>query len=87
MPIDKELLEILCCPETYKELKMLPAEKIAQLNAQIAASKVKYADGALVEEPLQEGLITIDDTIIYRIDDDIPVMLVEKAIPTEQLAF
>ncbi len=85
MPIDKELLEILCCPETRKDLKVLAQERIDKINEKIAAGKVKFKDGNKVEEPLQEALITDDESLIYRVDDEIPVMLVEMAIPTEQL--
>ena len=47
---------------------------------------MKYYDGSAVEEPLQEGLITEDDETVYRIEDGIPVMLVEQGIQMEQLA-
>jgi len=56
------------------------------LNERIAQGGVKYYDGSAVEEPLQEGLITEDDETVYRIQDGIPVMLVEQGIQMEQLA-
>ena len=46
---------------------------------------MKYYDGSDVDKPLQEGLVTEDGAVIYRIDDSIPVMLVEQGIPTDQL--
>jgi uncharacterized protein YbaR (Trm112 family) len=35
---------------------------------------------------LAAGLITSDGKLIYRIEDDIPVMLADEAIGTTQLA-
>lgn len=86
MPISKDLLEILCCPKTKVPVEMLDAERLAKLNRQVEAGGVKYADDSVVEKPLQEALITEDGQTIYRIDDDIPVMLVEQAVPTRQLS-
>jgi uncharacterized protein YbaR (Trm112 family) len=85
MPIDKELLEILCCPRTKVPVRMVSADQLAKLNERIAAGVVKYYDNNPVEKPLQEGLITEDGETIYRIDDGIPVMLVEQGIPARQI--
>ncbi|HUG82193.1 MAG TPA: hypothetical protein VML01_11050 [Bryobacterales bacterium] len=81
MPISEDLLEILCCPRTKVPVRMLPAEQLASLNARIAQGGVTHQDGSPVETPLQEGLITEDGETVYRIDDDIPVMLVDQGIP------
>ena len=64
---------------------MLSEELLTQLNEKIGQGAVKYYDGNAVDKPLQEGLVTEDGAVIYRIDDSIPVMLVEQGIPTEQL--
>ena len=85
MPISPDLLEILCCPETKVPVEMIDAERLAKLNSRIEAGAVKYVDASKVETPLQEGLITEDEQVIYRIDYDIPVMLVDQGILTEQL--
>ncbi len=85
MAIDKELLDILCCPETKVELSVLTQERIDAVNKQISGGSVTFKDGKAVKEPLQEALITVDEKTIYRIDDEIPIMLVEMGIPTDQL--
>lgn len=85
MPISEDLLQILCCPRTKVPVKMLPAEQLAKLNEAIAKGGVKNQDGSPVEGPLQEGLVTEDGKTVYRIDDSIPVMLVDQGIPTDQL--
>lgn len=85
MAIDKELIEILCCPDTKVPLKVLSDERIAKVNEQIAQGKIKFKDGKPVDQPLEEALITEDEKTIYRVDDEIPIMLIEMGIPTEQL--
>ncbi len=84
MPVSQELLDILCCPDTKVPVKPLTEEQVAKINERIAAGGVKRVDGEAVEEPLQEGLITEDGKTIYRIKDDIPIMLVEEGIPADQ---
>ena len=86
MPISQDLLEILCCPETKVPVEMLDDERLGKLNSQIEAGTVNYVDGSKVETVLQEGLVTQDAKTIYRIDDDIPVMLVDQGIQTSQVA-
>jgi uncharacterized protein YbaR (Trm112 family) len=86
MPIKKELLDILCCPVTKEPLEMLAADKLAHVNDLIAEGKIKTVDGKPVETKIVEALITTDGKTIYRIDDDIPVMLVDMGIPTDQIA-
>ena len=85
MPISDDLLEILCCPRTKVPVRLLPQDQLEELNAKIAEGAVKYHDGSAVGKPLQEGLITEDEQVVYRIDDDIPVMLVDQGILTEQI--
>ncbi|MFQ5632559.1 MAG: Trm112 family protein [bacterium] len=81
MAIDKQLLEILCCPKTHVPLSILPSDSLQTINENIALGKIKYADGSIVDQPLQEGLITEDGLTIYRVDDEIPIMLPDKGIP------
>ncbi len=85
MPISQELLEILCCPQSKVPVEMMSEDQVARLNALIEAGKVEYADGAAVEQPFSEGLITTDGRTVYRIDDDIPVMLIDQSIAADRL--
>lgn len=84
--IDKELLDILCCPETKVPVEVLSEDKLKALNEKIAAGEVKTIDGRKVNEPLDAGLITEDGRTIYRIDDDIPIMLIDEGISADQIA-
>ena len=85
MPISQQLLQILCCPRTKIPVAMLDPGQVARLNAAVEAGGLEYADGTAVDEALEEGLVTTDGATVYRIDDGIPVMLVERAIHTGQL--
>lgn len=85
MPISPDLLEILCCPSSKTPVEPLAASQVERLNAAVESGTVRYADGSRVEKPLEEGLVTTDGLTVYRIDDSIPVMLVDQAIPTSQL--
>lgn len=82
MPINEQLLEILRCPATKTPLRPLSDDEIAAWNDKIAGEDVKYQDGNVVDKPLEEGLITEDGATIYRVDENIPVMLIEMGIPT-----
>ena len=82
MPINEQLLEILRCPATKAPLRPLSDDEINVLNARIENEEVKYQDGNVVDKPLEEGLITEDGATVYRIDESIPVMLIEMGIPT-----
>ena len=82
MPISEQLLEILRCPATKAPLRSLSEDEISALNARVENEEVKYQDGNVVDKPLAEGLITEDGATIYRIDENIPVMLIEMGIPT-----
>ena len=83
--MDKRLLDILCCPTTRAPLRLLSEAETAALNRAIAGGEVADAGGTRFERPLQAALITRDGHTIYRIEDDIPVMLADAAIATSQL--
>ena len=86
MSVDPKLLEILVCPITKVSVRMLAKQKLAALNQAIAEGGVKHLGGTVVDAPLGEALVTSDGRTVYRVDDGIPVMLEDLAIPTEQLA-
>ena len=79
--IDAELIEILACPETKEPVKLAQAELIEKLNRAIGAGLIKNRGGDAVTEPVDGGLVRSDGRFLYPIRDDIPIMLVEEAIP------
>ncbi|HEY6940358.1 hypothetical protein [Dokdonella sp.] len=83
--MDKHLLDILCCPTTHVPVRLLTEAELAALNRAIASGPVRNGAGATVAGAFSAGLITRDRHTIYRIDDDIPVMLADEAVATAQL--
>ncbi len=81
--IDKELLAILCCPETKQDVALADPALISKLNDRIAKGELKNKGGQAVTEKLDGGLIRADKKVLYPIREDIPVMLIEEAIPLE----
>ena len=83
--MDRKLLDILVCPATRQPLAMLETAGLDALNGAIAAGNVKRNDDAAQSEALREALITRDRKTVYRVDDGIPVLLVEDGIATAQI--
>lgn len=84
--MDKKLLDILVCPASRQPLAMLDKTALEAVNDAIASGGLKRVDDSLQAEPLREGLLTRDRKTVYRIDDGIPVLLVEEGIATAQIA-
>ncbi len=79
--IAKELLDILVCPETKEPVQLAGQAVITDLNARIERGEVKNRGGETVSEPIDGGLVRADGAYLYPIQDDIPVMLIDEAIP------
>ncbi len=83
--MDKKLLDILCCPVSRSPLRLLARKELDSLNQAIDAGTVDTVSGEKVTERLSEGLISVDGKVIYRVEDDIPVLLGDQGIGTTQL--
>ena len=79
--IDQELLEILACPEDKTPLRLADESTLEKLNETIAAGALTNRGGNVVDEPIEAGLIREDGRYLYAIRDDIPIMLIDEAIP------
>ena len=80
MTVNPELLEILVCPETRQPLELAEASLLAELNERIQAKTLRNRGGDKVESEIVEALVREDGRVLYLVDDDIPVMLVEESI-------
>ena len=79
MPVDPQLLEILVCPACKADLQLvqLPAASCAML---VERYREKFRD----ETPqVQDGLKCSDCGRVSPIVSEIPVMLVDEALPAE----
>ncbi|HKJ00829.1 MAG TPA: hypothetical protein VJ997_00200 [Longimicrobiales bacterium] len=79
--VDSELLDILVCPETKQPVRLADADVLARLNSAIALGGVSNRGKKPVTEPVPEGLLREDGLFLYPVRDDIPVMLIDEAIP------
>lgn len=79
--VEKELLEILVCPDDLTPVRLAEAQELAALNERIRAGSVKTRGGQPVGDEVKEGLVRADGKYLYIVDNDIPVMLIDEAIP------
>ncbi len=66
--MDRQLLEILCCPVTHQTLRI--ADQATLMSASAKASSL-----------ISEGLIREDGKILYPISNGIPLLVPEEGIP------
>lgn len=79
--MDAELLKILRCPDTRQELRVAEPALIDGLNQKIQSGGLPNRGGQLVKEKIDGGLVRADGKFLYPIRGNIPVMLVDEAIP------
>ncbi len=84
--IQQELVDLLQCPETRTPLRLADDSLVARLNEAIAVGTIKNRVGDTLETSLTGGLVTEGGNLLYPIVDDLPIMLVDEAIPLDQLS-
>lgn len=78
--IDPGFLRMIVCPDSHQALREATPAELARVNAAIAAGKAKNRAGAAVTAPLTAGLVVADGTVLYPIQDGIPILLSAEAI-------
>ena len=84
--IDQDLLEILACPENKTPVTLANQALIDKINAAVENGQVKNRGGEAVEKKIDGGLVREDGAFLYPIEDDIPIMLIDEAIPLAEFA-
>lgn len=84
--VNPELLKLLVCPENKTALTEADPQLLEKVNAAVTNGTLKNRAGEMVPDPVEAGLVREDGKYLYIIRDDIPVMLIDEAIPLEQLA-
>ena len=81
MPIDPDFLSILVCPKSRAPLE--PVELPEAVRERLAE---KYREHFRDEEPVvAEGLWCRESSLVYPIVSEIPILLVEEAIPAAEI--
>jgi len=75
------LLEILVCPETHQPVKPAEPVQVEELNRKIGEGGLRNRAGQIIQAPLDGGLIRSDGKFLYPVRQDIPIMLIDEAIP------
>lgn len=86
MNLDKDLLAILCCPDTKQAVVLADDGVIQKLNGAIEKGVLKNKAEKPVTEKLDGGLIRSDQQILYPVRENIPVMLIDEGIPLAQIS-
>lgn len=84
--LDKDLLAILCCPDTKQAVALADDGVIQKLNVAIEKGLLKNKADKPVTEKLDGGLIRSDQQILYPVRENIPVMLIDEGIPLAQIS-
>jgi uncharacterized protein YbaR (Trm112 family) len=84
--LDKDLLAILCCPDTKQAVALADDGVIQKLNVAIEKGVLKNKADKPVTEKLDGGLIRSDQQILYPVRENIPVMLIDEGIPLAQIS-
>jgi uncharacterized protein YbaR (Trm112 family) len=81
MAVDPELLEILVCPQSRGRLEVV--ELPAALRERLVE---RYREHFRDEAPVvEQGLYCADSGLVYPIVSDIPVLLVDEALPASEI--
>jgi uncharacterized protein len=76
-----DLLQILCCPETHQKFKLATFPLLEKLNQQIVGGHLQNRSGQSVQDAIDGGLVRADGQYLYPLRQNIPVLLLDEAIP------
>jgi len=79
LTMNRELLDLLRCPETRGTLRMANPAELQRINAGILQSSIKNQSGELISEPLDECLVCDSAGLCYPVRDGLPIMLPGEA--------
>jgi uncharacterized protein YbaR (Trm112 family) len=78
-------LSATVCPETHQPLGEAETELLSRLNAAIRAGGVRNRAGDILSDSVDAALVREDRQLLYPVLDGIPKMILDEAIPLEQV--
>ena len=84
--LNDQFLKILRCPVSGSTLRPAESELLERVNSAITAGRLKNRFGDSVTRLVSEGLVNQDRSLLLVVDDGIPSLIADEAIPLEQVA-
>ena len=84
-PITEDMISLLRCPESGQTLSLLNEAGVKTLVEKQANGDLKDRRGETIDNIPEGALIREDQQIAYIIVESVPVMLIDHAIPMDQL--
>lgn len=81
MPLEPEFLQMLRCPKTRKPMRMATESELRHLNRRIADKQLVDASGRARELTVVAGLVPEGEPLLYPIEEGIPILLIDDALP------
>ena len=79
--MDESFLSLLRCPRTGGELRLAPAEELAEYNDGVREGSLNNAAGRKITQAMEGALVSECGRWLYPVHEGIPVLLVEEAVP------
>ena len=83
--ISEEFLSLIRCPLTLSSLTIADPALVATVNERVAAGELLNRGGDIVDRTIDGGLISSEETLMYAVRNGIPCLLLDEAIPLDQL--
>ena len=83
--IDEKLLTLVQCPISGQKLAIAAQEVVAALNEKIGSGSIRDRSDQLIQQTLDQGLITEDGARLYPVRGGIPTLIADNAIELNQL--
>lgn len=80
-----DAFDILRCMETGSRLSFATDAMLGDINKAIARGEVANRLGQTISARIDKALVNESRTLIYRVIDDIPQMVLDEAIMLDQL--
>ena len=78
-------LELARCPVHHSRLGVADPDLVRRLNQAIDEGHITNRIHRQVCQPVDEGLVNQERSLLFPVRDDIPTLIADEAIPLDQL--